>query len=225
MKYYALNPALDEKIGLIKTKIRLSMDGVVAEKLNKMGISYKNNYGVSLFRLKELAAEFGSNYDLSLRLWHLHERETMILAILTMPVDKFSKSLAMQWMHEVENIELSEQLSTHLIPKCEFAIELCLNAIARDNTWANVCAYQVLARLYNDLSEIDAAKIALKVENSLATEDIHLQKAMARCMSRIARKHGTWVENWVENSLQYKISNRTVALIIDEISQELKYFL
>jgi 3-methyladenine DNA glycosylase AlkD len=224
MKYYVLSPEMDEKIKRIKSKIRLSMDGVVAEKLISVGIIYKKNYGVSLFRLKELAAEFGPNYDLALRLWQLRERETMILAILTMPAEKVSESIVWQWMHELENIELTEQLSTHLIPKLNFAKDICVKAIESENIWAKVCGYQSLARVYSVLSEADVALIANEVEKMLETENVFLQKAMARCMSRLSRKHSHWIESWASNILENKASSRTCALMHDEISQELKYF-
>jgi 3-methyladenine DNA glycosylase AlkD len=224
MKYYVLNPEMDEKIKQIKTKIRLSMDGVVADKLTSMGMTYKNNYGVSLPRLQALAREFGANYDVAIRLWHMRERETMILAILTMPTEKVSESIAWQWMHELENIELTEQLSTHLIPKLNFAKDLCLKSIVSENTWAKVCGYQSLARIYSVLSEADVALIANEVEILLETENVYLQKAMARCMSRMSRKHSHWIESWASNILENKAASRTCALLYDEISQELKYF-
>lgn len=225
MKFYILNPEIDEKIRKIKTKISVSMDGVVADKLSSMAITYKKNYGVSLPRLRQLALELGFDYDLSLRLWQMRERETMILALLTMPIDKLDKKIVLAWMNDVENIELCEQLSMHIVPKCSFGLELCLDAIAHESVWTKVCGFQSLARLYAQISEEQAAIVGQQVEKMLASDDVYLQKAMARCMSRIARTNSIWAQNWQKNIASKNYSHASVALINDEITQELKYFL
>lgn len=224
MKFFVLNPELDDKIKRIKTKIRLSMDGVVAEKLTTMGVIYKKNYGVSLPRLQVLANEFGQNYDVALRLWNMRERETMILAILTMPLDKMNEALASEWMLDISNIELSEQMSMHLIPNLSFAKALCFKMMAHEKDWPKICAFQSLARMYATFSEQEVALVSQNVENLLETDNVYLQKSMARCLSRFSRKHPGWVEKWANDTLRNCETNRTCAILNDEITQELKYF-
>ena len=46
MKYFIQNPQLEAIIKEIRKKIRLSMNGVVADKMKESGIRYKQNFGV-----------------------------------------------------------------------------------------------------------------------------------------------------------------------------------
>ena len=63
MKYTLVNPKLDALIIEIRRKIRLSMNGIVSEQMVQNGIRYKKNYGVSIPRIKEIAAGYSPSHD------------------------------------------------------------------------------------------------------------------------------------------------------------------
>ena len=94
--FYFSNPEIDSQISKIKQKLMLSMNGIVSEQMEKNGIYYNKNFGVSIPRLKEIAAETEKNADIAQGLWTLDIRETKILSTLIEPVEKLSieKSLS-----------------------------------------------------------------------------------------------------------------------------------
>ena len=121
MKYLLATPVLDAQIAEIKRKIMLSMNGIVSEQMTKSGISYKKNYGVTIPRIKEIAVGYPSNHDLAQRLWTLQIRETMIMATLLEPLDKFTSQNAREWISQFNQIEIVEQANMNLFCKLPFA--------------------------------------------------------------------------------------------------------
>ena len=79
-----------DKVKEIKRSFRLLMNGVTAQSMRDKGVGYKINWGASFLHLKEMAAEYGKDYDLAIELWKEDIRECKILATLIMPAEKMS---------------------------------------------------------------------------------------------------------------------------------------
>lgn len=188
MKFYITNPELDRKIAEIKRTIRLSMNGIVSDQMKNNGIIYKQNYGVSIPRIKEIAKKYAPNHDLAQRLWLLQIRETMIMATLLEPVDKFSPELAQQWVESFNHIEIVEQTCMNLFSKLPFATNLVANWIKSEKKWVQITGYILAARIVNKLSDSEITEIVNKAILSSATEELHLYKSIALCLSRFCRK-------------------------------------
>lgn len=187
MKYCLVTPILEAQIAEIRRKIMLSMNGIVSEKMTQSGIVYKKNYGVDIPRLKEIAASYSKNSDLAQRLWLTKIRETMIIASLLYPKDKFTKQSANEWVSEFHHVELVEQVSMNLFQKLPFANELCLNWIYSNHSWTAITGYVLSARVYDKFSLQDTYSVINKAFESSDTADLHLYKAIALCLSRMCR--------------------------------------
>ena len=188
MKYYIANPELDQQIKEIRAKIRLSMNGIVADKMTQNGIFYKKNYGVDIPRIKEIAKLYTQNHDLAQRLWNLQIRETMIMATLLEPADKFTEELAQQWVETFNQIEIVEQTCMNLFSKLSFAASLSLKWIQSDKPWIQICGFILAARIANRFNENEIGTITQQASTLSDTNELHLYKAIALCLSRCARK-------------------------------------
>ena len=71
----------------IRQQFRLLMNGVTAQSLREKGMDYHLNWGASLGHLRELADEYGKDYDTATELWNDDVRESKIMATLLMPHD------------------------------------------------------------------------------------------------------------------------------------------
>lgn len=188
MKYSLLTPVLDAQITDIRGKIRLSMNGVVSEKMEKNGIVYKKNYGVSILRIKEIASTYIPNHDLAQRLWSLQIRETMIMATLLQPTEKFSIENAQEWVREFNQIEIIEQTCMNLFCKLPFANSLSCEWVQSNKIWVKITGFILAARITNKLDSGETILIIEKAIQASSETNLHLYKAIGLCLSRLCRK-------------------------------------
>ncbi len=188
MKYYISNPELDSTIAEIKRKIRLSMNGIVSEQMKNSGIVYKNNYGVSILRLKEIAAEYGKNHDLAQRLWGLGIRETMILATLIEPIEKLTYEATLKWIEEFNQTEIVEQATMNILSKLDFFDKLAIECIDSETTWMQITGFTLAARIFAKLNSEEINSCIEKGFSLSDTENLPLYKSIALCLSRFCRR-------------------------------------
>jgi 3-methyladenine DNA glycosylase AlkD len=188
MKYYVSNLILDVQIKEIRQKIRLSMNGIASDLMTESGIIYKKNYGVSIIRLREIASNYEQNHDLAQRLWSLQIRETMILATMLEPIDQFSYELANQYANDFNQVEIIEQICMNLLSKVTFAHQLCTKWIFDENVLIQIAGFYLATRIYVNLNPSEIEIIIQKALITVETEEFHLYKSVANCLSRFCRK-------------------------------------
>jgi len=189
MNYYISSPELDTRIKEIRRKIRLSMNGIVSEQMIQGGIIYKKNFGVSIPRIKEIALTYTPDHNLAQRLWDLKIRETMIMATLLEPIDKFSMESAAKWVKDINQIEIAEQTTMNLFCKLPYADKIASEWVQSDQIWIQITGLLLAARIVNSLNA-DEISIIIEKGISLSTSDnFHLYKAIALCFARLCRKN------------------------------------
>jgi hypothetical protein len=132
----------------IKQSFRLMMNGEISKSMREKGVEYKINWGVSLPQLKEKAKEIGKNYDLAIELWKENIRECKILATLIMPSDQILPEVVDIWMEQTTSQEMAEIASFNLYQYLPYASDKAFLWMASDKEIPQICAYQVLARLF-----------------------------------------------------------------------------
>ena len=189
MKYTLVNPKLEAQITEIRRKIRLSMNGIVSGQMTEKGIHYKKNYGVSIPRIKEIASTYPPSHDLAQRLWNLQIRETMIMATLLEPAGSFQSQQAQEWVESFNQIEIIEQACMNLFCKLPYSNTLCLTWVHSDNDWIRIAGFILAARSVEILSQTETDQITRQALKISGTDNFHLYKAVALCLSRFCRKN------------------------------------
>ena len=115
------DPFQEQEFKRILTKIRLSKNGEVVDQMKRGGLEYKMNWGVSVSRLREIAAQFKPNHLLALKLWNKQWRETMILAAMLDIPESVTEEQMDYWTKSLETTEIAETLNTYLWVKTKFA--------------------------------------------------------------------------------------------------------
>jgi len=224
MKFYIANAELDSEIAEIRRTIRLSMNGIVSDQMTNSGIIYKKNYGVSIPRIKEIAKKYSPNHDLAQRLWLLQIRETMIMATLLEPIDKFSPELAQEWVESFNQIEIIEQSCMNLFCKLTFATKLVTDWIQSNKIWIQTTGYILATRLVKKLNNEETIKIINKAIKSSTIDEFHLYKSLALCLSKFCRKDkeiATYILKEIEAfSESASIGQRYIA---NEVKQEMLF--
>lgn len=164
-----------DKLKNIKQSFRLMMNGPASQSMREKGLEYKLNWGVPVPMLRQMAKDYGTDYDLAIALWKEDIRECKILATLIMPVERMTPELVDVWMEQTHSQEIVEQAALNLYQRLDFAPVLAYTWMASDNPIYEVAAYQILARLFMKGQEpnerginefLDQVAVALKDGNA-----------------------------------------------------------
>lgn len=165
----------NDKLKKIKQSFRLVMNGPGSQSMREKGLNYKINWGVPFTTLRDMAAEYGKDYDLAIALFKENIRECKIMATMIMPIDKFEADLAGLWMEQTDNQELAEMLAFNLLQYASYAPVVAYKWIASDNTVYQICGYSILSRLFMNGQEpndrgmneyLDQVAAALRGDNA-----------------------------------------------------------
>ena len=139
---------IQQQLHDIKQSFRLMMDGSVAQSMREKGVDYHLNWGATLPRLREKAAEIGQNYDLAIALWKENIRECKILATMVMPANEILPEVVDIWMEQTETVEVAEQAAMNLYQHLPYAPMKAYQWIASDRELCQLCGFHVLSRLF-----------------------------------------------------------------------------
>ena len=224
MKFYIANAELDSEIAEIRRTIRLSMNGIVSDQMTNSGIIYKKNYGVSIPRIKEIAKKYSPNHDLAQRLWLLQIRETMIMATLLEPIDKFSPELAQEWVESFNQIEIIEQSCMNLFSRLSFSTFLSIEWISSKSSWLQTTGYVLAARVYKEFDKNQTDFIIQKAIEISGSDDFHLYKAVSLCLSRLCRTDKRTAIYILSKMIELQnVESEGQKYIISELKQEMLF--
>ncbi len=139
---------IDSKIKELKRSFRLVMNGPASQSMREKGLDYRLNWGVPFIRLKQMAVDLPHDYDFAIALWKEDIRECKILATLLMPHDKMPEEVADIWMEQTHSQELAEMQAFNLYQYVSYAPKLAYLWMALDDTVKEICAYDILGRLF-----------------------------------------------------------------------------
>lgn len=169
-----MNTEIHEKVLKIKQSFRFRMDGMVSKSMRDKGLGYKINWGIPFYELKKIAEEYGKDYELAIELWKEDIRECKILATLIMPAERMEEEIVEIWMHSSISQEMAEMLAFNLYQYLEYAPRLAYKWMASDSVSLQICAFQLIARLFMNGQEpnerginefLDQACVALMSQN------------------------------------------------------------
>lgn len=162
---------IESKIKELKRGFRLVMNGPASQSMREKGLDYRLNWGVPFIQLKQMAADLPHDYDFAIALWKEDIRECKILATLLMPHDKMPEEVAEIWVEQTHSQEMAEMQAFNLYQYVSYAPKLAYRWMALDDTVKEICAYDILGRLFMKGQEpnerginefIDQAVTALK---------------------------------------------------------------
>ena len=180
---------INNQVKEIKQSFRQMMDGSIAKSMRDKGVDYKLNWGATLPRLQEKAAELGKNYDLAIALWKENIRECKILATMIMPADEVLPEVIDIWMEQTDTQEIAEQAAFNLYQYLPFAPETAYSWMASDKELYQLCGFHVLSRLFMNKQEPNERGINEFIDQALAAlqgESLPVRKAAMSCVQRFA---------------------------------------
>jgi len=177
-----ITPSLDKQIEDIKQKIYLAMNGIVSEKMTQYGFFYKQNFGVSIPQLRNIAAQYNKNQDLAKRLWLLNIRETMIIATMIADESKLSAEDLRHWLSECSNMELIEQICMNLLASSSFSNQLAICLAQSENAHE-----KMLIIFQSACDKFGSIRKCSRKNGRLSTFGAHLQAIFGKRNRRISK--------------------------------------
>ena len=137
-----------EKLKQIKQSFRLLMNGEANRSMREKGLNYHLNWGVSLVDLRQMAKEYGKDYELAIELWKENIRECKILATMIMPAERMLPEIVDIWIEQTQEIAIAEQAAFNLYQHLDFAPEIAFRWISSNDAIRQISGYHILSRLF-----------------------------------------------------------------------------
>lgn len=138
----------NEKLKQIKQSFRLLMNGEANRSMREKGVNYHLNWGVSLVDLRQMAKEYGKDYELAIELWKENIRECKILATMIMPAERMLPEIVDIWIEQTQEVEIAEQAAFNLYQHLDFAPEIAFRWISSNDAIRQISGYHILSRLF-----------------------------------------------------------------------------
>ncbi len=161
-----------EIIRKIRNDLRLSMSGPISTSMRDKGINYRMNFGVGIPRIIQISKKYEANKELANALWSEDVRELKILATLLYPVDQYSRQSAGEWVLEIQDQELREQLCKNLLQELKFANELVNEWSVSNDPKIRSTGYWLFARICITKSDLVSS---INIENLLSNAIVDLK--------------------------------------------------
>jgi hypothetical protein len=195
---------IQDKVKEIKQSFRLQMDGAVAQSMRDKGVDYHLNWGVTLPRLQQMAADYGKDYDLAIALWKENVRECKILATMIMPPDKVLPEVIDIWMEQITTQEIAEQAAFNLFQHLPYAPEKAYIWMASDKVLYQLCGFHILSRLFQQGREPNERGINEFIDQALAAIEgpsVAVRKAALNALNHFSSL-GLLYERLADNALR-----------------------
>ncbi len=209
----------------IVKKLSQYQNGVAADTMNKMGLNYAINYGLSLLQIDSIANAIKKDVDLALFLWKQEERESKLLSLRLLKDFQLNIEQINEIITGITNVELAEQAVFQLFTKQNNTHKLALELIA-NNKFAQLAGFLLIARLAMVEKEPDNSvfdSFLKEIFENLPKENaIYLWRGMARAFLKIGMRSNE-LKNKVKEII--KTINKTNPELSNYLNQEVNYFL
>lgn len=217
----------DEIIRDIRKRCRMAMNGIASASMRGYGLNYKLNFGVSIQKIKEIAARYESDKDLAETLWLDGTRELKILATLLYPTEQFTIETANRWVAQIPNQEIREQICVNLFQTTDFADEVSLEWINSEDDNVRSTGYWLLVRrlltkTFNNTIQLDTFKYIWK---DISSENVSLRNAATLFLKNTGKVTPQLADQILEKVTVFKNSESPIQKeIYDSLSFEFEFF-
>lgn len=182
-----MNPFIAE----IKKKIRTRENGPAVETMEKLGIIYKINHGLSIEEIKAIAQTYLNRHTLALELWGYNNREFKILATLIEDPQRVDLEQLIEWGTDLKNSELAEQLAINLAFHSKYAETILDYWYHIDNEFTKKAAMVLLSWSAQRKADLEDAFFEhhLQILPTLIGHQLQLAKGISFAFRAIGKRN------------------------------------
>lgn len=196
------------------------------EGMARFGITTDKAFGVSLYVLRDMAKEIGTNHELALALWATGYHEAQLLAgIIDDPKQATSEQLD-DWVAEFDSWDICDQACSNLFDKTPFAYEKAFQWVEDEREFVRRSGFVMMAALAVHDKQAGDEKFEqfFPLMKKYATDDRNfVRKAVNWALRNIGKRNLTLNVRAIEVAEEIKaINTKSARWIASDALRELK---
>jgi 3-methyladenine DNA glycosylase AlkD len=122
-------------------------DPKAVQGMARYGINPKNNLGISVYQLRNLAQEIGKNHELALTLWNTGIHDARLLAVFVDDPRWVTNEQMDAWVSDFDSWDLCDQACTSLFDQSPLAWKKVFEWAEREEEFVKRAAFSLIAGL------------------------------------------------------------------------------
>jgi 3-methyladenine DNA glycosylase AlkD len=196
------------------------------EGMARYGINPKNNLGVSIYQLRPLAKEIGTNHGLALKLWDSKIHDARLLACFIDDPKKVTTEQMDLWANDFDSWDICDQACTSLFDLSPLAYKKVYQWADNEKEFVKRAAFSLIAGLaVHDKKATDDQFISfLNIIKKQSTDDRnYVKKAVNWALRNIGKRNPTLNKKALQTAKEIKqIDSKTARWIASDAIRELE---
>lgn len=170
-------------------QITIKENGPVSEMMQKQGLFYKKNHGVSISELKTISEQYQNDSKLAEELRKTGIRECIIISFMIENPQNLSNEKIEGIFEIITNIELAEQVSVQLLNRLSNSLPLAYQWIQSSSAYKKITAYLLISKKAKEYGEENTnivSKIITYCSKDFNHESYHVRVSLAKALRAIA---------------------------------------
>jgi 3-methyladenine DNA glycosylase AlkD len=223
-EYVYLPADTQKQLQEIKKKIYLKMNGVTVEQMERSGVCYPKNYGVSFPEIRQLSGRYAKNSVLAQALWREKIRETMLMATFLYPETGFDESQADKWVEDVATLEMAENISRNLLCRLAFIGAKSEEWVKSDSVWKCAVGFFCAAFGLDRFSQDQRQNMLQQIKQSVLLNEVPVYRAVALFLRKLGGQDVQAANEVLVFVSPFEVSSgRAERYIYEEVQTDLKY--
>ena len=196
------------------------------EGMARYGINPKNNLGISIYQLRPLAKEIGTNHHLALKLWNSKIHDARLLACFIDNPKEVTSEQMDAWANDFDSWDICDQVCTSLFDQSPLAYEKVYKWENNDKEFVKRAAFSIIAGLaVHDKKASDEKFISfLQIIKKQSTDERnYVKKAVNWALRNIGKRNLALNNKALKTAKEIKqIDSKTARWIANDAIRELE---
>jgi 3-methyladenine DNA glycosylase AlkD len=171
----------------ILNKLKSLSNPEAVKGMARYGINPKNNLGISIYKLRNIAKEIGKNHELALKLWNSGIHDARLLACFVEDPTKVTEKQMDLWSQAFDSWDICDQACTSLFDLTQFAWIKAFEWAESDYEFVKRGAFSLIA--------------------GLAVHDKNASDEKFEQFSSLIKKHSVDERNYVKKAVNWALRN------------------
>lgn len=192
----------------IMKRLESMADPDAVKGMARYGINPTNNLGISIYKLRSLAKEIGTDHALSLQLWNSGIHDARLLAVFIADPTKVTGEQMDSWAADFDSWDVCDQACTSLFDITPHAWKKIVEWAERDEEFVRRAAFSIIAGLaVHDKAAKDEQfeRLGPIIKKHVIDERNYVKKAVNWALRNIGKR------NWTLNKKMIKLAKELQA--------------
>lgn len=196
------------------------------EGMARFGINTKKACGVSVYKLRELAKETGSDHTLAQELWKTGIHEARILASIIDQPEKVTERQMEAWVKEFDSWDLCDQACSNLFDKTPYAYKKAVEWTSRNEEFVKRAGFALMAALAvqdKKTGDKDLERFLPYIRKNAADERNYVKKAINWALRNIGKRNKSLNRKSIKTAMEIqKLPSKSARWIAADALREFK---